>query len=457
MPDMDSVQPNYALRPRLGVVITSWQHEDGADYARQLVDTFPGTVPVNQVDIVMCPRLLEQEDDIPDIMQHLAADDIDALCLVPGNFTLDHVMPILAQQMRLPTILWAIPTQEAWGALVGMQQTLFPFKELGLDYRFVIGELGDARTWDKVLPYARAAALKKRIAGMRIGLMGWRAQGMSDVTFDELALREVFGVYVINVGLTRYARAVEGVDEGVIRQCWEQMAPGLDISETTQDVADYGIRSYLALERLVEEERLNAFTVECFHDHLGGPCLGKSIFNDRGIAASCESDVPSTIVMAAGQILSGEPAFHADFINVNPATNSAILHHCGNMPRRLAATPERLRLRSIPEHIGPGAYGPVINATMKAGPVTLANLVGRRGNLRLSALEGEVVPYTPDFPGSGAKVVFPYNLSAALEVLGNAGSGHHFSLFPGHWGREMAEWARLLKLDYLQPTMDNLN
>ena len=450
---MDTIQQNQVLRPRLGVVITTWQHEDGAEYARSLIDVFPHSVPVDQVEVLMCPTLLEKEDDIAGIIHYFADVSLDALCLVPGNFTLDHVMPILAQQLRLPTILWAIPTQEAWGALVGMQQTLFPFKELGLNYRFVIGELGDKRTWDKVIRYARAAALKQRINGKRIGLMGWRAQGMSDVTFDELALRETFGTYVINIGLTRYSRAVEAVDEKIVQQNWEKMAAGFTIDRTTQEVVNYGIRSYLALERLVEEENLDALTVECFHDHLGGPCVGKSILNDRGIAASCESDVPSTIVMAAGQILSGEPAFHADFIKMNVAENSAILHHCGNMPRRLAARPERLELRSIPEHIGPGAYGPVISATMKAGPVTLANLVGRRGNMRLCVLEGEAVSHTPEFPGSGAKVVFPYNLAEALEALGNAGYGHHFSVFPGHWGREIAEWAALLNLEYMQPGM----
>jgi len=439
------------LRPRLGTVITTWSHEDGAEYAVRLVELFPQWAPSEEVEIIPCPTRLEDENDIPRIIGFFADKALDALALIPGNFTLDHVMPLLAREMGLPVLLWGLPTQEAWGALVAIQQTFFPFKELALPYRFVVGELGDRRAWDRVLPYLRAAALVRRIKGLRVGLMGWRAEGMSDVVFDELALREVFGIQVVNVGLTRYTRAVEAVQEREVEKTWYEMSSGFDPAETSDDVVRYGVRSYLAMKKLVSEENLHAVTVECFHDHLGGPCLGNSMLNDQGVAAACESDVPSAVLMIAGQVLSGEPTFHADIIKANLAENTAILHHCGNLPRRLAANPQKLRLRAIPEHIGPGAYGPTIQATMKPGPVTLANLVGRRGTMRLCALEGEVVPYELEFPGSAAKVMFFFDLTEALEQLGNRGYGHHFTLIRGHVRRELAEWSKVLKIDYFQP------
>jgi L-fucose isomerase-like protein len=130
--------------------------------------------------------------------------------------------------------------------------------------------------------------------------------------------------------------------------------------------------------------------------------------------------------------------------------NTAVLHHCGNLPSRLSETPDNLRLYPIPEHIGPGAYGPTIQAAMKPGPVTLANLVGRRGTMRVSAMQAEVVPYELEFPGSAAKVAFPFDLITALETLGNSGYGHHFALIPGHYEPELAEWSALLGVGYLR-------
>lgn len=285
--------------------------------------------------------------------------------------------------------------------------------------------------------------------GVRVGLMGWRAQGMSDVVFDELALRETFGVQVVNVGLTRYERTVNTIPAAEIETAWNELRPGFDTTVIKEEVVRYGVQSYLAMQKIAEDEALNALTIECFHDHLGGPCLGCSLFNDQGIAASCESDVPGAVIMAATQLLTGKPTFHVDIIKADLEENSAIWHHCGNLPTRLAASSNPLMLRPIPEHIGPGAYGPTIQATMMPGPVTAVNLVGRRGTMRVSAMHGEAVPYELEFPGSAAKIVYPFSLAQALEKLGNAGYGHHFAIAQGHIGRELQEWCALLEIDSL--------
>ncbi len=442
-------QPESMLRPRIGVVVTSWPHEDGADYAKKLPALFPDTAPLEFVDLVVSPTVLENEKDVDLIAGYLSDQRVDVLLIIPGNFTLDHIMPIMAQAMDLPTILWGITTQDAWGAFVGLQQTFFPFHELGLKYRVVIGDLGSERVWDQIIPYARAAALVKRMKGLRVGLMGWRAQGMSDVVFDELALRETFGVQVVNVGLTRYERTVNTIPVSEIDTVWNNLRPGFDTTGIKDEVVHYGVQSYLAMQKIAADEELQALTIECFHDHLGGPCLGCSLFNDQGIAASCESDVPGAVIMAASQLLTGNPTFHVDIIKADLEENSAIWHHCGNLPTRLASSSDPLRLRPIPEHIGPGAYGPTIQATMKSGPVTAVNLVGRRGTMRVGAMHGEAVPYELEFPGSAAKVVYPYSLAEALEKLGNDGYGHHFAIAQGHIGREIEEWCKLLNIESL--------
>ena len=441
-------QTESMLRPRIGVVVTSWPHEDGAEYARKLVGLFPSTVPEDLVEVVMSPRLLEDEKDVPAIAGFFNDRKIESLLLMPGNFTLDHIMPIMAQTMCLPTILWGMTTQEAWGAFVGVQQTFYPFKELGLAYKVVIGNLGDERVWRKIIPYARAASMIHRMKGLRVGLMGWRAQGMSDVVFDELALRETFGVQVVNVGLTRYERTIEAVPAAEVDRAWAGMRSRFETSTDNENVVKYGVQSYLAMQKLVAEDNLQALTVECFHDHLGGPCLGCSLFNDRGVAAACESDVPGAVIMSVGEILTGKPSFHVDVIKADLAENSAIWHHCGNMPTTIAKE-GKLRLRPIPEHIGPGAFGPTIQATMKPGPVTALNLVGRRGTMRVAAMQGDAVPYDLEFPGSAAKVVFPFDLAEGLERLGNAGYGHHFALVQGHVCQEVGEWCALLGIECL--------
>jgi L-fucose isomerase-like protein len=407
--------------------------------------------PQDEVEIVSCDHLLESERDISAIVDRLSDKDLDGICLIPGNFTLDHIMPLFAQEMGLPVILWGLPTLEAWGALVAVQQTVFPFKELGLPFRFITRRLDDQLVWERVLPYVRACALQKRLKGKRIGTMGWRAQGMSDVVFDELALRNTFGVQLVNIGLMRYTRAMMSVPEHEADKAWGEIQNYFDTTDLPDEVGLYGTRSYLAMKQFVEQENLQAATLECFHDHLGGPCLGFCMLNDQGVAAPCENDVSAAILMIAGQLLSGEPTFHTDIIEADYSKNTAIFHHCGNLPLRLAASDRQPALKPIRETAGPGAYGPTIQAWMKSGPVTAANLVGGRDTLRMCALEGEILPERENLPGSGAVLAFPFDLANALEALGNQGYGHHFVLIQGHVGRDLAEWCVMTNIQYLQP------
>lgn len=437
------------LRPRLGVVITTWTQEDGADYARSLVDVFPTTAPLDLVECFVSPTLLEYETDIPSIKAFMSDKAIDLLLMVPGNFTLDHVMPMMAEAMDMPVVVWGLPTEEAWAALVGVQQTFYPFKELGLPFRFVVGELGDERVWKKIVRYARASALVRRMRGQRIGLMGWRAQGMSDVVFDELAVRETFGMQIVNLGLTRYRRALDAVPNLEIKEEWDKVSADYRIDPMPDNLQEMGIRSYLAMRHMVEDEGLQAVTLECFHDHLGESCLACSKFNDEGIASPCESDVHGAVMMIAGQMLSGEPTFHVDIFRADLSRNTAIMAHCGNLPRHLARNPDQVRLTRARE-FGAGFSGPIVKANMKPGPITVVNLVGRRGTMRICAMEGEVESDDLDFPGSSATVVFAFDLAEALEELGNAGYGHHFVLIPGHFAADFEEWGRMLGVDFLR-------
>ncbi len=445
---MSNEGKSTAMRPRLGVVVTTWTKEDGAEYARNLVKLFPLSAPSEKIECIVCPTLLEYESDIPAIQSYFADKALDQLLLIPGNFTLDHVMPMLAEAMGLPTVLWGLPSEDAWAALVGIQQTLLPFWELSLEYQFFVGELGDERIWSGIVRYARASALARRMKGRRIGLMGWRAQGMSDVVFDELALRETFGVHVVNLGLTRYSRAVEAVPKADVEDGWAEVSQSYVVDPLPTNIRDMGVRSYLAMKQLVEEENLSAVTLECFHDHLGEPCLGCSIFNDVGIAAPCEADVNAAVVMMAGQILSGEPTFHVDIFRADLPHNTAIMAHCGNLPRRLAAEPNKVRLTRARE-FGAGFSGPVVQANMRPGPVTVVNLVGRHNRLRMSVVEAEIISDDLKFPGSAAQVVFPFDLARTLEALGNRGYGHHFVLIPGRFGDDLVEWCKRLEIDCL--------
>ncbi len=85
---------------------------------------------------------------------------------------------------------------------------------------------------------------------------------------------------------------------------------------------------------------------------------------------------------------------------------------------------------------------------MKPGPVTVANLVNGRYELRLCAMHGEVLPVPMGLGGSGAKIAFPFSLRHALEKIGNEGYGHHFVLIQGHISPSLEAWSELSGMRY---------
>lgn len=90
-------------------------------------------------------------------------------------------------------------------------------------------------------------------------------------------------------------------------------------------------RLYNAIKVLVKKYNLSGFTIRCF-DLLGTlkttACLALSHFNDEGIIATCEGDVPSMLGMYVAQKLLKEAAFQCNPSRIDTNNNEILLAHC---------------------------------------------------------------------------------------------------------------------------------
>ena len=88
---------------------------------------------------------------------------------------------------------------------------------------------------------------------------------------------------------------------------------------------------YNAINVLVKKYNLSGFTIRCF-DLLGTlkttACLALSHFNDDGIIASCEGDVPSMLGMYLAQKLLKAPAFQCNPSRIDTQKNEILLADC---------------------------------------------------------------------------------------------------------------------------------
>ena len=130
--------------------------------------------------------------------------------------------------------------------------------------------------------------------GTRIGVFGTPSDWLIASGVDYEYIRERYGIETVFIDLQRL------VDE-------------IGSSEKTDMLA--ADKTYTAIKKICQEERLDAMTIRCF-DIVKAcnttSCLALAKLNDEGIVAGCEGDMQTLMTMLLAKKLLNEPAFMAN-------------------------------------------------------------------------------------------------------------------------------------------------
>ena len=329
-----------------------------------------------------------------------------------------------------PALLVAHPYANSLPALL----ELYPLARRLRVSPLVLPELGGEAAGRVLARGLRGLVAAARLRGSRLGIVGRPSPWLVYSRVDPGRLRERLGVELVEITLDRLERLYgeSGVDEGLL----ERVVSGAVAVDRDRGEVAKALRLYTALRRVVEEERLDAVTVECFEviPRLGTTaCLPLSLLNSEGVVAGCEGDVPATLTMMLLSWASGKPGFMA-----NPARigeGELWLAHC---TAPLAAG--RYRLLS---HFETGKGVGVSVAYPRGATVTLARL--DPGLERLRVARGEIVE-------SGLLSPLHCRTQVRLRVGWDPGIlleeslGNHHIMVPGDWVEELRHAGRLLGL-----------
>ncbi|MEB3806840.1 MAG: hypothetical protein GSR73_04910, partial [Desulfurococcales archaeon] len=176
--------------------------------------------------------------------------------------------------------------------------------------------------------YAAVVEGVSRFRSARVGLVGGRPPWMvySVVNPEDLAK---LGVEMVEIPLEELYSRYRGVGEGEARRAAGEYLGSIRGSLTVEGLVR-AVRLHMALEGLVADYGLDAFTVECFRviEALGvSPCLSLAIHNSRGVVAGCEGDLNGLLGMMAASYVSGEPAFMGNLADLVDE-RTAVFAHC---------------------------------------------------------------------------------------------------------------------------------
>lgn len=192
----------------------------------------------------------------------------------------------------------------------------------------------------------------------RMALIGGAPALLEEAGFDEASSR--LGVEVVEVGLDRVRRGMEGVEPGELKALSSELR-----AEVGQ--VEGPLRLYLATRRVLEDEGFDGVAFNCFsllRELKATPCIAVSMLSDEGFIAVCEAEVQATVAsIIAHRCLEAKP-----FISNVSAVGGdhVVLAHC-TAPRSMGTE------YALATHFESG-LPMALNVKLRPGEVTLYSL-----------------------------------------------------------------------------------
>ena len=429
------------LRPRVGLVVIRHPLEEGGEQAPRILAEGAAALRTAGMEVIEAPGFVEDEASSVIVGRHFHDQRVPVIVVAVATWSADSNLLDLLEECSVPVVTWAFPGMNP-GSMCGSQQFGCVLTELGRPHRFAFGSTGDPSVITHISDYVTAVNLVAELRKVRMGLVGYRVPGMTEVAFDELELKTVLGPRTVHYGLETVEKMMSEFPEAEAMGVWEKrMARAGKVSIGKADILD-SMRGYLALKRLAERDGLSGMAIECYPRFMGRLCLAGSLLADEGIVVGCEADMNSTVAMLLLTRLTGQPVHNTDGLGVNMDEGSVVFSHCGNGSMSLAESPDQIEFANVRlMHKGACVLFPG-----KPGPVTLINLVGRRGTYRMGVAYGQAVQTDMVFAGNPTKVVLEGGVPHYLDVIAREGLGHHWMIGYGDVRRPLRELCEHLKI-----------
>lgn len=459
-------------RPRIGLVAgglgTYWPQFPGLlpqlkESARHVSDRFQAM----DAEVIDAGFISDAQDGTR-AAELLRRADCDLIVLFLTTYLTSSMVLPIAQRAGTPVLVIDLqPSAKmdhasfdtgAWLAYCGqcpVPEVGNVFRRAGIPFRSVTGHLRQDSAWQRIEQWIRAAHVRAALRHARHGLMGHLYPGMLDVSTDLTLLPVTFGSHVEVLEFDDLRVRVEKVTDQETR---ERIALAREIFVVDDSVVDedfeWGARVSVGLDRLVEDFELD--TLAYYHrgldgeqhERLGaGMILGASLLTGRGIPATGEYELRTTVAQLATQVVGAGGSF-CEIQALNFDDDVVEMGHDG--PAHLAVSSRDPLLRGLGVYHGKRGWGVSVEFDVRHGPVTLLGLAqDADGSLAFVASEGTVVPGPLlEIGNTTSRVQFGRDPGEWVDEWSATGVGHHWSLSIGHRAADYRAAASLLGIDY---------
>ncbi len=408
--------------------------------------------------------LVEEEHQAAEAARMFNAEDVDIIVAMELAYTKGVVPARCFIDTTAPVLVWNAQRISRLGeddgfdvvmlnsGMAGMPELTAVLLRTGRDFTMVTSRLEDPAGRRKVADTIAAAAVRRRLRTARIALVGHPFEGMTDLMFDGLSLRQDIGPVVwplepekISVRFGEILQA--DVDATVATERAKYTV------EMEPELFERSVRMALALESVVKERGFDAFTafdqVWLTDPRVGIiPSYGTGRLCELGIAASPEGDVNCAVAQLVMQELAGQATTVENYV-IDFENNAVMFSHDGHGNPALA-TPGAAKVKHSIYYQGVHGFGAGFEFAYQPGPVTNLALVTMGENQwRFVISEGEFIPFPPR-PISAPQTLFRHD-SLPIDEWCNewcqAGAPHHMAAAQGRWSDRLLVLAEMLGIE----------
>jgi len=457
-----------ALRPKIGVLVMALLEDDynktahmrpaATAAAREIADALAAFGDVVHAGLV------EEEAQAAAAARLFNTEDVDIIValelaytkgLVPARCLLDTTCPVLVWNTQMISRLGeddGFDVVMLNSGMAGMPELTAVLVRTKREFAIVTSRFDDPDGRRRVGEVISAAAVRRRLRDARVALVGHPFEGMTDLMFDGLSLRQAIGPVVWPLEPEKVALRFEEVAQSDVEagMAAEQARSSVEMEPV---LFERSVRLALALESVVREHRFDAFTafdqVWLTDPRVGIiPSYATGRLCANGIPASPEGDVNTAVAQLILQELAGQATTLENY--VIDFDNQAVMFSHDGHGNPAMGTPGAVKVKHSIYYSGVHGFGAGFEFAYQPGPITnLALVIVGDGRWRFVISEGQLLPFPPRSI-SAPQTLFRHDTLPIADWCDGwlrAGATHHMGAAHGRWTPQLLHLARMLGVE----------
>ena len=413
---------------------------------------------------VLHPGLVEEEEQAAAAARLFNAADVDIIValelaytkgLVPARCLLDTTAPVLVwNTQKIPRLGESDGFDVVMlnSGMAGMPELTAVLVRTKREFALVTSRFDDPDGRRRVREVIQAAAIRRRLREARVALVGHPFEGMTDLMFDGLSLRQQVGPVVWPLEPEKIAQRVGEIPQEDVDTAMAAERARYTV-EMEPALFERSVRLALALESVAKEHRFDAFTAfdqVWLSDPRVGiiPSYGTGRLCEIGIPASPEGDVNTAVAQLILQELAGQATTLENYV-IDFENQAVMFSHDGHGNPAMG-TPGAVRVKHSIYYQGVHGFGAGFEFAYEPGPITnLALVLVGDGRWRFVISEGQLLPFPPRSI-SAPQTLFKHDTLPIADWCDGwlrAGATHHMGAAQGRWTSQLLHLARMLGIE----------